>query len=83
LGLVSDLGFDVRLSYDLVLNLHLRANYSLGDIENKDASFFVSQNGQIAQQDFWASRRGLLADAPTNALNLGAKIGLTYTLAGR
>jgi len=82
-GLVSDLGVDVRLSYDLVLNLHLRANYSLGDLENKEASFIVSQNGQLSNQDFWASRRGLRADAATNALNLGAKIGLTYTLGGR
>ena len=80
-GLVGDLGVDVYLTSETVLNLHLRADYGLHDAEDKNASFLLTEGGTTTDTDYWTWRRaGTGGPGETNALNIGLKIGITYTI---
>lgn len=79
LSVVGDIGIDVRLDYDLVMNLHLRANYSLQDVENKDAFVLLDDAGTSRQESYWDFVRDMDERASTRGLNIGLLIGITYT----
>ena len=55
-------------------NVHLRADYSLSDAENKDAAYTEWIFGLPDDVRFWDEGR-----PATNNLNAGLAIGLTYT----
>lgn len=76
-SVVGEVGFDIKLVDDFVLNLRLRGDYGLDDAEDKTASFRVTEAGQTNRQDYWPSARA----ASYNA-SLGVLIGITYTLGG-
>ena len=72
----ADIGIDIFLVDDFVMNLTLRGDYSLGDAENKDATFRVTEGGSTTYENFWPDNR-----AETKNFTLGILIGLTYTFA--
>ena len=59
------------------MNLHLRVDYSLVDVEDKEVSYQLTSGGSTSTVPFWPSTR-----AETNALNAGILIGITYTIGG-
>lgn len=77
---VGDVGVDIYLTPDAVLNLHIRGDYGLADSENKDASLKVREGGVTSDVKFWDYTRGAAAIAETHSLNVGLLIGVTYTL---
>lgn len=73
-GPVLDIGFDVKLTYNIMANLHLRAEYGLGDAENKGATITRIENGVVFRESFWPETR----PATQNYVG-GLTFGLTYT----
>ncbi len=49
------IGVEVKLRYNLKMHLQFRADYSLSDTENKEASYDVYQNGQVTNVKFYDS----------------------------
>lgn len=74
LAAVADIGFDIHLVDDWVLNLHLRGNYSLKDIENKEAVYRITEGGKTEVKPFWDVNR-----LESQNVTVGLMIGLTYT----
>lgn len=74
-GPVADIGLDIKLTYNLLANIHLRADYSISDAENKNASFRETLQGITNQRLFYDSER-----AETNNLTGGIRLGLTWTI---
>lgn len=76
---IAETGFDVQLPPEnFTLNLRLRGDYGLTDVENKDVTYRVVTNGQVETFRYWGNLRGENRTAVTQALNLGLLIGLTY-----
>lgn len=73
-GPVVDLGIDIKLTYNIMANIHVRGDYSLADAENKDAAYKFWQFGIPEDVRFWDETR-----PKTNNLNVGLAFGLTYT----
>lgn len=73
-GPVVETGLDIKLKYNLMANLHLRADYGLADAENKNAEYRITQQGETSTVKFWNQER-----AATNNLTAGLVIGITYT----
>ncbi|MEL6252406.1 MAG: porin family protein [Bacteroidota bacterium] len=76
-SLVGDFGVDIYLTPEAVMNLHLRLDYSLNDVEDKEVSYQLTENGSTTTVPFWSSSR-----AETNALNVGLLVGITFTIGG-
>lgn len=79
LSFVADAGIDVKLNYDLMLNLHLRLNYGLQDAEDKDAFVRINDQGNVRTTSYWDFIRDMNNRGITRNVNLGLMIGLTYT----
>jgi hypothetical protein len=79
LSAVGDIGVDVALTYNMVLNLHLRGDYSLQDAEDKTQEFRITEGGATRNQKYWEWARGLTKNAETRNLTTGLLIGVTYT----
>ena len=81
---VVGLGAEVKLRYNLKMHLLFRADYSLTDIENKDATFDVYQNGNIETVKFYESQyvypHYTGNRPPSNNLTGGLLIGFSYVL---
>ncbi|HHG85715.1 MAG TPA: PorT family protein [Bacteroidetes bacterium] len=73
-GPVAEIGLDIKLTYNIMANIHLRGDYSLSDAENKDASFKLWERGVPNDVRYWGNDR-----AVTNNLTAGIVFGLTYT----
>ncbi len=73
-GPVVDFGLDIKLTYSVFANIHLRADYSITDAEDKNASYKFWTNGIPEDVTFYPTDRGM-----TNNLNAGVAFGLTYT----
>jgi hypothetical protein len=79
-SIVGEIGLDIQLPPDnFVLNLRLRGDYSIQDIENKNATFRITQSGQTRNEAYWPWARGLTRNADTFGLTAGLLIGVTYT----
>ena len=78
-SIVGDIGFDIYLTSETVVNLHIRTDYGLNDAENKDASFLLSEGGTTSSINYWNWTRGGTTAGETHGLAIGLKIGLTYT----
>jgi len=76
-SIAGDFGVDIYLTPDAVMNVHLRLDYSLNDVEDKEVSYQQTSGGSTSTVPFWPSAR-----SESNALNVGLLIGITYTLGG-
>jgi len=79
LSLVGDAGIDVKLDYDLALNFHLRLNYSLQDVENKEAFVRTVEQGIERSVSYWDFVRGTTNRGPAKNIALGLMMGITYS----
>ncbi|MFK7923546.1 MAG: outer membrane beta-barrel protein [Bacteroidia bacterium] len=77
-NLTGGIGFDIRLDYDMQLNLRLVGDYSLQDVENKNAEFRLSENGSTVNQRYWEYTRGATRNVETFGITSGVMIGLTW-----
>lgn len=76
---VGEMGLNIKLNYNVALNVHLRGDYSLRDVENKDATYRQTINNQTQTMRYWEGYPGGTTRQATNSLNLGLLFGLTYT----
>jgi hypothetical protein len=77
-SLVGGIGFDVRLNYDLQMNLRLMGDYTLQDVEDKDQTYRVSQNGNTVDAKYWEWARDITRNAETYGITGGLLIGVTW-----
>ncbi len=80
-SLVGGLGFDVRLNYDLIMHLRLMGDYSLKDVEDKNVTFRVSENGATGEAKYWEWARGITRNAETFGISGGLMIGVSWLFA--
>lgn len=81
-SVVGDIGIDILLPpSNFALNLHLRGDYSLRDVEDKAETFRLTEGGSTRLENYWTNIRGTNSDSETFGLNVGILIGLTYTFA--
>jgi hypothetical protein len=73
-GPVADIGLDIKLKYNVMANIHVRADYSLSDAENKNAAYRQWTFGVPDDVLFYPDDRGA-----TNNFTAGLVFGLTYT----
>jgi len=73
-GPVAQIGVDIKLTYNVVANLQLRGDYSIADVENKNAAYKEWVNGIPRDVTFYDQERGT-----TSNLTTGLVFGLTYT----
>lgn len=73
-GPVVETGLDIKLKYNLMGNIHLRADYGLNDAEKKGVEYKQITNGQTDVVKFWDQER-----AKTRNFTAGLLIGITYT----
>lgn len=79
ISIVGEIGMDVKLPPDnFLLNLLLRADYSLQDVENKDATYRITENGVTQSLKYWDLTRGAIRNNDTFGFNVGLLIGVTY-----
>ena len=71
---LADFGLDIYLVNDYKLNVHVRYEYGLTDIENKNASYRLTENGQTNEVLFYPRSR-----SATISSSLGLVFGLTRT----
>lgn len=79
LSAVADVGIDVALTYNMVLNLHIRGEYGAQDAEDKAETFRITEGGETRNQKYWEWARGLTQNAETRNFTTGLLIGVTYT----
>ena len=73
-GPVAQIGLNIKLTYNVEANIAVRGDYSLADIENKNAAYKLWTNGIPEDVTFYNSERGSTAN-----LTGGLVFGLTYT----
>lgn len=88
-GAVLGFGIGIKPTDELLISLHIRADYAFGDAENKDAKVDHTQHGG-GQDPFWATKPKYGNSAPagytrptTTALTGGLQVGIYYTISGR
>ncbi len=88
-GAVLGFGIGIKPTDELLISLHIRADYAFGDAENKDAKVDHTQHGG-GQDPFWATKPKYGNPAPagytrpkTTALTGGLQLGVYYTIGGR
>lgn len=74
-SIVGDVGLDFKLTDKLAFNLHLRGDYGPGDIENKEQTIRITQNGVTEDVRYWTVNR-----APTHSINIGILTGISYNI---
>ena len=82
-SVVGEIGMDVTLEPDQVyLNLRIRGDRSLQDVENKGATFRVSNNGTTESVKYWDQTRagGGIRNNDTFGFTVGLLVGVTYLL---
>lgn len=90
-GAVLGFGIGIKPTDELLISLHIRADYAFGDAENKDAK--INHNHTTpggTQESFWATKPKYGNSAPagytrptTTALTGGLQVGIYYTISGR
>lgn len=89
IGAVLGVGMDVKLRFNLKMNLQLRMDYTFNDAENKDAKFNVTENGITREVNYYeyvppirpnyTQQRNYLPNrSSSNNLTLGLTVGFTY-----
>ncbi len=80
-GAVAEIGIDVQLPPDnLVMNLRIRQDYTLGDVEDKTQTVTTFRDGESSTFPYWNNvfGRNNRVD-PTFGLTTSILIGMTYT----
>ncbi|MCS6904858.1 MAG: outer membrane beta-barrel protein [Bacteroidia bacterium] len=91
LSLATSLDLDIKIHFNLKMNIQIRTDYGFLDIENKDASFYVTENGVTRQVKYYHytppitpnythQRAYVEGRSSTHILTLGLGIGFTYYL---
>ncbi|MEL6192716.1 MAG: outer membrane beta-barrel protein [Bacteroidota bacterium] len=75
---VGQVGVDVKLTYELSMNMYLRVDYLFSDVEDKEESFVIVEDGESREQLFWPYVRGAERTASTHPISMGLVIGLNY-----
>ncbi|MFK7973206.1 MAG: outer membrane beta-barrel protein [Bacteroidia bacterium] len=75
---ILDFGLDINLDEDIQMNIHVRGEYGITDVENKGASFRITEGGQTTDRFLYPDGRAI-----TNTISAGVMIGLTYNLRSR
>jgi hypothetical protein len=73
-SVVGDIGLDIKMTRNVVVNLHLRGDYSILDAEDKDVTYRLTENGFTKDVPYWETGR-----ASTRNMGIGLMIGATYT----
>lgn len=79
ISLVGEVGVQVRLAYNLMADFHVRADFSLQDVENKEATFLLTDAGETQEINFWENQRGRNR-GDTRNITAGLSIGITYLM---
>lgn len=74
-GPVADIGLDIKLTYNVQANIHIRGDYSLTDAERKNANYKLTEYGIPSTVPIYSTNR-----ASTTNLTGGIAVGLTYTI---
>lgn len=88
-GAVLGFGIGIKPTDELLISLHIRADYAFGDAENKDAKVDHTHHGGAGQDPYWYqkpkySNTGTSYNRPpTTALTGGLQLGIYYTISGR
>jgi hypothetical protein len=89
-GAVLGFGIGIKPTDELLISLHIRADYAFGDAENKDAKIDHTHHGGVSQEPFWSNKPKYGDRAPagytrptTTALTGGLQLGVYYTIGGR
>jgi hypothetical protein len=89
-GAVLGFGIGIKPTDELLISLHIRADYAFGDAENKDAKIDHTHHGGVGQDPFWSNKPKYGDLAPdgynrptTTALTGGLQLGVYYTIGGR
>jgi hypothetical protein len=89
LSLAGSLDLDVKIRFNLKMNVQIRADYGFLDIENKDASFYVTEKGLTQKVKYYhytpsitpnytQQRAYVEGRSGTYNVTLGLGIGFTY-----
>ena len=73
LSAAAGIGLDIKLRFNIRMNIQLRAAYSVLDIENKDLQYNIRTNGIEETVNYWGNDR-----ATTNPLQAALGIGFSY-----
>lgn len=73
-GPVASLGMDIKLAYNIMGNVRLRGDYTLGDVENKNSAYKLYTSGIPDDVRIYDESRPI-----TNNLTGGLMFGITYT----
>ena len=73
-GPVLNMGIDVKLTYNVMANIHFRADYGLSDVEDKNETITLIDKGIPYKESFYPEDRG-----KTSNITGGILFGLTYT----
>jgi len=79
-GIMAGAGVDVKLRFNLRMNLQVRTDFSLLDQHNTDFSYDQRLNGVSESVDYW---EGQGYSDPARNWNVGLSIGFTYTFIPR
>lgn len=74
-GPTASIGLDIKLTYNMMANIHLRGDYSLADAENKNAAYKFWSAGVPDDVRYYPESRPV-----TTNLTGGIMFGLTYTI---
>ena len=79
-SIIGETGFDIQLPPEnFTLNLRLRGDYTLTDVENKEIPVRIQEGGSVISVPYWNYIRGSgTRNADTYALNAGLLVGVTY-----
>ncbi|MFW5658341.1 MAG: porin family protein [Bacteroidota bacterium] len=69
----AGVGLDIKLRFNLRMNIQLRGVYGILDVEDKDVEYRLRTNGIEETVNFWGSDR-----AATNPVQAALGIGFTY-----
>lgn len=74
-------GLDVKLRFNLRMNVQLRAAMSVLDIQDKDVTYTERRDGVVSEINYWEDRQNISSEARN--LNVGLTIGFTYVFIPR
>jgi hypothetical protein len=76
LSVAGAFGLDVKLRFNLRMNLQVRADYGLLDIRDTEYTFTERRNGTDRTLNYWTDHQRITS--PSKNLNVGLTLGFTY-----
>lgn len=75
-SVVGAFGLDIKLRYNLRMNLQVRADYGLLDIRDTEYTYTERRNGVETELNYWEDHQKITS--ASNNLNVGLTLGFTY-----